>query len=91
MERSTLQVCYSTLLCLFVLILWPCAYKVWTSEHMMDYHHSCSNCHGRIDTFNPYKAYKLEKKLKKKNPDTYEPLVAVSVTNKPRVGKANPG
>ena len=62
-ERSTLQVVYSSLLCLFVIILWPCAYLVWRNTNLMNYHHSCANCHSRISTHNPAKAKKLAKKL----------------------------
>lgn len=57
-ERSSLQICYTILLCLLILVGWPCACLVWYSTNMMDYHHSCSNCDERISTFNPHKARK---------------------------------
>lgn len=57
-ERSTTQIVISVLLCLGILILWPCALMVWRDQNMMDYHHVCSNCYMRITTFNPRKSNK---------------------------------
>ena len=65
-ERSSVQWLYCSLLCLVVLLLWPCAYLVFHNENMMNYHHNCPSCHTRIATFNPYLARKREQKEKKK-------------------------
>ena len=40
-ERSSVQWLYCSLLCLVVLLLWPCAYLVFHNENMMNYHHNC--------------------------------------------------
>ena len=66
-ERSTVQVVWSTLLCLVVLLLWPCACMVWRNPNLMDYHHSCPSCHSRISTHNPRKARKEAIKVARKS------------------------
>ena len=90
-ERSTLQIFYFSLLCLFIIILWPCAYLVWRNTNLMNYHHSCANCHSRISTHNPAKAKKLAKKIQEScglNSPGSSPLVSVRVTTKKRLSES---
>lgn len=64
-QRTRKQKTHSGLFCLGILILWPCAIKIWRDKSKMDFHHACAHCHTRIATYNPSLAYDKEQKDRK--------------------------